>query len=155
MQIYASKSLTKLGMKLMSDFVMSDCALLALCAFCDLYEHASVAKLNVNKSHGLLFGSWRDRLDMPIRLNWSNIAITVLGCRLSNDGKADWDSLVEKFHDQLLLWKQRQLSFRGRALVANVLGLSLLWYQAQIFDVPKTVVFRINKILFPFVWGKK
>ena len=25
----------------------------------------------------------------------------------------------------------------------------------MLFDVPKTVVFRINKILFPFVWGKK
>jgi hypothetical protein len=136
-------------------FVMSDRALLALFALFDRYEHASGAKLNVDKSHGLLFGSWKDRLDMPIQLNWSNIAITVLGCRLSNDGKADWDSLVEKFQDQLLLWKQRQLSFRGRALVANVLGLSHLWYQAQIFDVPKTVIFKINKILFPFVWGKK
>ena len=32
---------------------------------------------------------------------------------------------------------------------------TILWYQAQIFDVPKTVIFKINKILFPFVWGKK
>ena len=138
-----------------SIFVMSDRALLALFALFERFEHASGAKLNVNKSHGLLFGSWKDRVDMPIHLNWSNISITVLGCRLSNDGKTDWDSLVEKFQDQLLLWKQRQLSFRGRALVANVLGLSLLWYQAQIFDVPKTVIFKVNKILFPFVWGKK
>jgi hypothetical protein len=137
-----------------SIFVMSDRALLALFALFERFEHASGAKLNVNKSHGLLFGSWKDRVDMPIHLNWSNIAITVLGCCLS-DGKTDWDSLVEKFQDQLLLWKQHQLSFRGRALVANVLGLSLLWYQAQIFDVPKTVIFKVNKILFPFVWGKK
>jgi hypothetical protein len=83
----------------------------------------------------------------PIELNWSNIAITVLGCRLGNDGKKDWGSLV--------LWKQCQLLFRGRALVANVLGLSFLWYQAQIFDVPKTVIFQVNKILFIFVWRKQ
>ena len=36
-----------------------------------------------------------------------------------------------------------------------MLGLSIFWYQATIFDMPKTVIFRINKILFPFVWGKK
>ena len=54
-----------------------------------------------------------------------------------------------------MLWKQRQLSFRGQALVASVLGLSLFWYQATVFDMPETVISRINKILFPFVWGKK
>ena len=41
------------------------------------------------------------------------------------------------------------------ALAANVLGLSLFWYQATVFDMPKTIIFRINKLLFPFVWNKK
>jgi hypothetical protein len=40
-------------------------------------------------------------------------------------------------------------------LIANTLGLSIFWYQATLFDIPKTVIFRINKILFPFVWDKK
>ena len=119
------------------------------------YEKASGAKLNVAKSHGLLFGSWHDRVHMPIPLNWCNDAITVLGCRLSNDNQVDWNSLVERFAGQLLLWKQRQLSFRGRAMNANMLGLSIFWYQATLFEIPKTVVVRINKILFPFVWDKK
>jgi hypothetical protein len=68
---------------------------------------------------------------------------------------ADWDSLLNKFEDQLSLWKTRQLSLRGRAMIANMLGLSLFWYQATIFDFPKTVIFRVNKLLFPFVWNKK
>jgi hypothetical protein len=121
----------------------------------DRYERASGAKLNVTKSHGLLIGSWKHRTDLPVPLNWSNVSITVLGCRLGNDLSVDWDSLITKFEDQLRLWKSRQLSFRGRALIANVLGLSAFRYQATIFDVPKLIVHRINKLLFPFVWNKK
>ena len=32
---------------------------------------------------------------------------------------------------------------------------SLFWYQGTVFFMPKAVIFQINKILFPFVWGKK
>lgn len=94
--------------------VCSDQALLFFFRFLDRYEHASGAKLNVKKSHGLLFGSWRDRQNLPVSLGWSNIEITVLGCRISNEENVDWNILLERFSDQLLLWSQ--LSFRGRAM---------------------------------------
>jgi len=135
--------------------VHSDHALRSLFALFERYERASGAKLNVAKSHGLLFGTWKYRNNLPIQLDWSSEAITVLWCPIANEESADWDGLISKFNDQLTLWKHRQLSFRGRALVANVLGLSLFWYQATVFDMPKTVIFKINKLLFPFVWGKK
>ena len=116
---------------------------------------ASGAKLNVTKSHGLLFGTWMHRNHLPIQLTWSSVAITVLGCNIANVESVNWTELINKFEAQLSLWKQRQLSFRGRALVANVLGLSLFWYQTTVFDMPKTIIFKINKLLFPFVWNKK
>jgi hypothetical protein len=137
-----------------SILVQSDRALQALFSLFERYERASGARLNVAKSHGLLVGSWKQRVNLPIELNWSNDFITVLGCRISND-EVDWTSLLGRFQGQLALWKQRQLSFRGRALIANVLGLSIFWYQATIFDVPKSVVNAINKILFLFVWEKR
>ena len=83
------------------------------------------------------------------------VFITVLGCRISNDDSVDWASLLDRFSGQLALWKHRQLSFRGWALICNMLGLSIFWYQATVFDMPKTVIHAINKILFPFVWRKK
>ena len=138
-----------------SILVMSDQSLRSLFSLFERYERASGAKLNVTKSHGLLLGAWKDRVDMPINLNWSNESITVLGCRIGNNINPDWDSLIEKFEGNLSAWRSRQLSFRGRALIANMLGLSIFWYQATIFDVPKTIITRINKILFLFVWNKK
>jgi hypothetical protein len=134
---------------------MSDASMRSLFSLFDKYERASGAKLNVAKSHSLLIGSWQHRSDLPVQLNWSNEFIMVLGCRIGNHMGADWDSLVVKFEDQLSLWKTRQLSLRGRAMIVNMLGLSLFWYQATIFDFPKTVVFRVNKLLFHFVWNKK
>jgi hypothetical protein len=77
-----------------SVFVRSDHALFSLFSLFERYEKASGAKLNVVKSHGLLFGFWRDRVNMPIHLNWCNDAIEVLGCRISSDNQVDWNSLV-------------------------------------------------------------
>ena len=138
-----------------SVFVMSDHSLRSLFSLFERYERASGAKLNVSKSHGLLMGAWKSRSNLPVALHWSNEFITILGCRLGNNIIPDWNYLLEKFGNQLSVWKSLQLSFRGRAMIANVLGLSIFWYQATIFDVPKTVIFRINKLLFPFVWNKK
>ena len=86
-----------------SVFVMTDRSLLALFSLFERYECASGAKLNVNKSHGLLLGSWKDRRDMPVALSWSSEFITVLGCRIGNDVVPDWDSLIAKFESQLSL----------------------------------------------------
>ena len=81
---------------------------------------ASGAKLNVTKSHGLLFGTWMHRNNLPIQLNWSSVAITVLGCNIANVESVNWTELINKFEAQLSLWKQRQLSFRGRALMIDL-----------------------------------
>ena len=71
---------------------------------------------------------------MPVKLKWSNISIIVVGCRLGNDDNVDWAYLVLQFQGELALWKQQQLFLTGRALVSNMLGLSIFWYQATIFD---------------------
>ena len=97
-------------------------SLRSLFSLFERYELASGAKLNVTKSHGLLFGTWKYRPDLPVQLDWSSEAITVLGCQIGNEESVDWDSLINQFESQITLWQHRQLSFRGRALVANVDG---------------------------------
>ena len=79
-----------------SVIVHSDHALRSLFSLFDRYELASGAKLNVKKSHGLLFGAWKHRVDLPITLNWSSEAITVLGCRIANEESVNWDDLIIK-----------------------------------------------------------
>ena len=45
----------------------------------DSYEKVSGSKLNRSKSKGLWLGSWRDRSDPPVDLDWSSLKLKVLG----------------------------------------------------------------------------
>ncbi|XP_046856058.1 uncharacterized protein LOC124449151 [Xenia sp. Carnegie-2017] len=133
---------------------MDDASLLALLDVCDRFARATGAKLNLDKTEGLLFGSWSTRLNLPVNLKWKSDHLTVLGCRVGNSVLPDWDTLIQKLNSKLKSWSSRSLSLQGRTLLANTLGLSIFWYQATIFDMPKTVVHAVNKLLFPFLWKK-
>ena len=52
-------------------------------------------------------------------------------------------------------WRSRHLSFTGRALVANALALSRIWYVASLLPMPMWVLSERNTVLFSFVWGGK
>ena len=76
----------------------------------------------------------------------------VMGSTLSNSSSvASW----QKFDSVLTSWESRRLSFHGRALVANTLGLSLFWYLSSFLPMPDSVVHSVNSRLFSFVWKKK
>ena len=111
-------------------------------------------KLNLDKTEGLLFGSWKIRTDLPAPLKWTSEHLIILGCRLGSDVLPDWDIFINKFKNKLSSWSNRTLSLQERTLLANTLGLSIFWYQATIFDMPKTVIHAVNKLVFPFIWNK-
>ena len=47
------------------------------------------------------------------------------------------------------------MSYRGRALVINALGLSRIWYLASVISVPDWVVRELNSLVFKFFWKGK
>ena len=47
------------------------------------------------------------------------------------------------------------MSYRGRALVINALGLSHIWYLASVIPVPDWVVRELNSLVFKFFWKGK
>ena len=130
--------------------VMSDVSLLQVFSVFNRYELASGAKLNVTKSYGLLVGSWASRSNLPIALDWSSSSITVMGTTLSNvaDDSSCWTPLLDQLRLTLADWQQRHLSYHGRALVVNSLGLSPLWYLASFRTMPVSVVTAINACVF-------
>jgi hypothetical protein len=135
---------------------MSDTALTAVFSVFGRYEKASGAKLNVAKSHGLLMGTWIDRTNLPVALDWSSTSITIMGSTISNQSEEkDWEARVCKLTELLASWQNRQLSFHGRALVVNMLGLSKFWYHASFLCLPDQVATDIEKLVFPYVWRKK
>ena len=136
--------------------IMSDAAVKQVFALFHRYELASGAKLNVLKSHGLLVGLWTSRTNLPIALDWSSQSITIMGAILSNlRSDESWHSPVQQLDKVLASWSQRKLSFHGRALIANTLGLSLFWYLGSFLVMPSNVIAAINSRIFPFVWQRK
>ena len=137
-------------------FVMTDGALCRVFEIFQRYELASGAKLNVSKSHGLLIGSWASRAQLPITLQWSSESIIVMGSRLANTiSDESWKAPVEKLDSVLSSWRTRGLSFHGRALIVNMMGLSVLWYLASFSVMPDNVLRLVNSLIFSFIWQKK
>ena len=122
-----------------------------------IYERASGSKLNQSKSKGLWLGCWSGRLDFPIRLLWSSESIHCLGVTIGPNLplSVNWLDRVSALENVLNLWQQRCLSFHGKALVANALGLSGLWYVASVLPLDKLILSNINSTLFKFVWSNK
>ena len=72
-----------------------------------------------------------------------------------NVDQDNWQTRLEKLESKLNSWKPRSLSLVGKALIVNVLGASKLWFLAKVLPLPKWVVSRYNKLVYPFVWGSK
>ena len=87
-------------------------------------------------------------------LRWSDSHIEVLGSRLAHDGKQVWDPALKKFQKILSSWSRQKLSFRGRALIVNSLGLSRFWYLGSVVPIDDDFVKKVNKLSFSFLWAR-
>ena len=79
----------------------------------------------------------------------------MLGSTIQPGGDQDWGPLLGKLSTLVEVWKSRNLSFRGRVLIVNTLGLSMFWYLGSICSIPATIIKQINTIVFPFLWNTK
>ena len=134
-------------------FITSDALVTTLFELFTKYQLASGAKLNQSKCYSLMLGSWKTRTTFPVSLRWSNSHIEALGSRLAHDGKQAWDPALKKFEKILSSWSRRKLSFWGRALIINSLGLSHFWYLGSVVPIDDFVK-KINKLSFSFLWAR-
>ena len=103
-------------------------------------------------------GAWKSRSDEPLGLIWVRkikIPVVVFGTILTE--RLNWQPQLEKLEKSLNLWKSRSLSlsFPGKALIINMLGLSKLVYLARVLTLPVWVTARVNALIWPFLWGSK
>jgi len=86
-----------------------------------VYEKASGAKVNYDKTEALWLGRNRDRTDRPLDINWKNDVVKILGIYLGNiDTKQlNWRPRIDKLKIKLRAWYSRTLSMSGRITVIN------------------------------------
>ena len=141
-----------------TSILKSEKSLSALLKIVHKFELGSGAKLNTSKSEAMWLGKWRNMGDSPFGLKWVN-KIRILGVYFSNGllsvDNDNWQSKLDKLSNVLNLWKQRDLSFVGKALIVNVLGASKLWHVAKVLTPPSWMADKFKSIIWPFIWNGK
>ena len=112
-------------------FVRNIPSLTELFNLVSLYERGSGARLNRSKTEAMWLGAWRSRMDEPLGLTWVK-KMKVLGVWFGvvPVEQDNWLPKVTKLEKSINLWKSRSLSFIGKCLIINVIGLSKFYYLA-------------------------
>lgn len=103
----------------------------------NIFQNASSARVNWEKTDTLLLGHWTNQNppQLPHQRLWNTKGVKILGLFFGTEQymEKNWEGLIEKVTGKLLRWKwiQAQLSLRGRVLVLNNLAASMLCWILQ------------------------
>ena len=128
-------------------------SLTSLFELIDLFEKRTWAKLNRSKTEAMWLGGWKFCNDKPHGLTWVRNLGVVFG--VVDTEQDNWQPKSNKLEKALNLWKSRSLSLLGKALVANVLGLSKLIYITRVLFLPAWVPSSVNRLIWPFIWNSR
>ena len=118
-----------------------------------LYEEATGAKVNFSKTKGLWCGSWRDRQDLPLGLDWTNENIFHLGVYVGNKDPAQktFEGFIPKIKNSLNFWKPFKLCVLSKARVIEIFHASRLWYAAQFYPIPTNTVKELQRSFLEYI----
>ena len=121
-----------------------------------VFEKASNARVNADKSEGLWVGRWKSKIERPHNLTWTNVSVKCLGNMVGNDRKKaermNFELVKEKIKTKLRFWKGKFLSLKGRIKVLNIFNLSKLWYICECCDCPPDLKNELQRLILDFVW---
>ena len=120
------------------------------------YEAVTGAKINREKSVGLRLGSWKG-CALPGPFIWKDGPCKILGVWFGPDLQLEknWSEVLNKVVAATELWLRRRLSLKGRAEVCNSHIYSLAVYRLSVLPIPATILFKLERILFQFLWAKR
>ena len=119
------------------------------------YEAVAGAEVNREKSIGLQLGSWKGRA-LPGPFIWKDGPCKILGVWFGPDLqlKKNWSEVLEKVVAATELQLRRQLSLKGRTEVCCSHIYLLVVYRLSVLPIPCTILFKLERILFQFIWTK-
>jgi hypothetical protein len=123
------------------------------------FRQCAGLKINVDKTKARFIGSFQDREDAPLGLDWSEKNIHSLGITLSGNETDHYDLNFKKrvlnLKSLLNTWKCRKLSLKGKITVINNLALSPILYVASVIHTPNRVIKEVKSILLDYIWDGK
>lgn len=109
--------------------ILKDYSPVQLFDLISIYEMGSGAKLNRFKTEAMWLGAWKCPNDEPLCLTWVR-KMKILGIVFSTETteQDNWQPKFNKLVKSFNLWKSYSLSFVGKSMIINVLGLSKFLY---------------------------
>ena len=121
------------------------------------FGRASGARLNKDKCDLKLYGRWTEMelQGMPVTVKKDQVKI--LGVFFNSDGRGDgnWEGILKKIRIKLQFWRLRQLTLEGKNLILKATILPLLLFIGVVFVPSRSVLARLDRIIFHFLWGTK
>ena len=120
------------------------------------YEVVTGAKINREKSVGLQLGLWKGcALSGPF--SWKDGPCKILGICFSPNLQLEKNlsEVLEKVVPATELWLRRQLSLKGWAEVCEPHTYPQAFYRFSVLPIPCTILFKLERILFQFIWAKR
>ena len=115
-------------------------------------------KLNTKKCQGIWLGQLKGSKNVFHQINFTKEPIKCLGIYIGTEAEKcttkNWDKKITEVEELLLKWSVRKLTLYGKATVINSLIIPKLIYNCSILPVPTTVIQKLNKQIFGYLWGK-
>lgn len=123
-----------------------------------LFQLASGLQVNFHKSsiHGIhLDDSWLQSMAKTLLCKVGVFPMTYLGLPIGGNTSriALWNPIIERIERKLASWKGKLLSIAGRLTLIKASIASLPLYYMSLFQAPKGVIEKINKLQRQFLWG--
>ena len=120
------------------------------------FEVASGLRINLAKSEIILVGEVEevDVLAVELGCRVGSLPSSYLGLPLGapNKSLSAWDGVEERVRRRLALWKRQYISKGGRITLIKSTMASMPIYQMSLFQMPKVVARRLEKLQRDFLW---
>ena len=121
------------------------------------FSHCAGLKINFEKTNAKYIGSLRDSDYYPHGLSWIKGHVESLGIVHT---QTDTDNYMYNFkpriktlENTLNVWRQRNLSLKGKVTIINSLALSPLIYVSSVVDTPEKAIKEIDSLISNFMWN--
>ena len=122
-----------------------------------LFETATGASLNINKTKIFGIGLWKGRSKWPIaNVHIQTDSMSALGIKFSNNfedaSNMCWSDVKTRISNKIRSMYNRELTLYQRAVLVNSLLTSQIWYYAQTYPLSIKWSKSINVLLYKFIW---
>jgi hypothetical protein len=123
------------------------------------FEIISGLKTNMDKTQAFMIGKHMKRYKNTESIKWKTFPIYTLGIYICSDEnesiRYNFAPKIRLIKTMLNLWKQRNLSLKGKITILNSLAASQLVYICTTIETPEIILREVNQIFFDFLWNSK